>query len=120
MSRIYTTENLSGKNPSWYWDKSGGFHDAKIITVKEINPDYDYADPNPVRNYYEIELTLVNTRLIKFYNSKMIQGEFVAGNWWLCDTLREENNKFILDITVCDSKGNENIVSIKFDYAEVI
>lgn len=120
MSRIYITENLSGKNPLWYWDKSGGFHDAKITAVNIINLDYDYTDPKPVRNYYEIELTLVNTRLIKFYNSNIIQGEFVLGNWWLCDTLREENNKFILDITVCDSKGNENIVSIKFDYAEII
>ena len=34
MSRIYITENLTGKNPAWYWDKTGGFHDAKIISSK--------------------------------------------------------------------------------------
>ena len=36
MSRIYITENLTGKTPEWYWDKKGGFHDAKIISSKEI------------------------------------------------------------------------------------
>lgn len=120
MSRIYTTENLSGKNPSWYWDKSSVFHDAKITAVNKINLNNDYTNPKPVRNCCEIELTLVNTHLLKFYNSNIIQGEFIEGNWWLCDTLREENNKFILDITVCDNKGNENIISIRFDYAEVL
>ena len=120
MSRIYITENLTGKTPEWYWDKTGGFHDAKIISSKEITLDYNYAEPNTVRNYYEVELHLVKNQYIRFYNSKVLQGSFEVGNWWLCDTLREENNKFILDITVCDSKGKEKKVSVKFDYSEVI
>ena len=120
MAKIYITENFSGKNPAWYWDKTGSFHDAKIISSKEINLDYDCTDPNPVRNYHEVELHLVKNQYIRFYNSKVLQGSFEVGNWWLCDTLREENNKFILDITVCDSKEKEKKVSVKFDYAKVL
>ena len=118
--KSYKAENLSGKNPLWYWDKTGEFHDAKIISVNEINLNYDYSDPKPVRNYYEIEIKLVNTQRIRFYNSKIIRGNFKVSSWWLCDTLKEENDKFILYITVCDNKNIESVITIKFDYAEVL
>lgn len=120
MGHIYKTQFVSGNKPKWYWDKSGGFHDAKITNVKEYILDYDNTESNSIRNYYEVELNLVKNHHIRFYNCKIIKGFFEIDNWWLCDTLSEKNNKFFLDIIVCNNEGKEHLVSLKFDYAEVM
>lgn len=64
----YVTQNISGKNPDWYWQKTGGLHDAKILLAEQ---DYNVKSDS-LKNCYKIIIKLVDKQCIKFYNYKIL------------------------------------------------
>lgn len=114
MQKEYITQNISGENPDWYWQKSGGLHDAKIILSEQ---DSDIESTSQY-NCFKIFIELVDKQCIKFYNYKILNDCNLNGKWWLCDTLDFKNGKYIINITVCDSYGKEELFTIRFTDAE--
>lgn len=106
---------------SWYWDK--GLHDADIKDCQEHVLLYNYEEANPIRNYLELTIDSEHAlwdntvKKIKFYNYKIISKLKTAkGIWWLEDSIREENGKYVLTI-----KGhNKEEFIVRFDKAEVV
>lgn len=111
--------------PTWYWTK--GLHDAVIRKISFRTLDYDYRQARPIRNYLIMELdsrnALFDTEIvaIKFYNAKVVAGDTdICGYWWLNDELSCEVKKYTLTIHVAKKKGENILLQISFDSAEVL
>ena len=119
VKRIYITKDVSGREPEWYWGNGYGFHDAKILSVERIEYNYDFKEKNPTRNCLAIRLDLVYEETVSFYNYKILKECDLIGNWWLCDTLSFEKNKYILTVTLEDKADSrkEHTFMVSFDRA---
>lgn len=112
-------------SPTWYWTK--GLHDAVIRKISFRTLNYDYRQARPIRNYLIMELDSRNALFdieivaIKFYNAKVVAGDTdICGYWWLNDELSCEVKKYTLTIHVAKKKGEDALLQISFDSAEVL
>ena len=61
----------------------------------------------------------VSVKEIKLYNAKVMSDAFdYSGYWWVNDSLKIQNEKYVLNIQIANIKKEETIIVI-FDNAEV-
>ena len=128
--RAFSSGDLSGQNPSWYW--TNGLHDALILSVEQKDIPYDYTQRNPIRNCLKIRLdasdALYDTHItcINLFNYKILTDESskggyeeggITGCYWMQDNLSYENGKYILEITALAEDDFRYV--IRFDHAQV-
>ena len=111
------------ETPNWYW--KNGLHDAVIETISLEQLNYDYTQRVPIRNYLSIKLNAqnalfdVSVKEIKLYNAKVMSDAFdYSGYWWVNDSLKIQNEKYVLNIQIANIKKEETIIVI-IDNAEV-
>lgn len=114
--------------PDWYWPS--GLHDAKILSVSELELPIDWKT-KPVRyNCYEIYLDAVGAmfdqtvKKIPLYNYKITTPQVDLSKlgqiWWMGDTLRTlPNGGYVLDIEVTDLDNDRHLFSITLQDAQI-
>ena len=111
QARRFSSGNLSGKNPDWYW--KAGLHDAQILRTEKMEFEYDYRLRNPIRNSLILHLdasqAMFDSRItaIELKNYKILLDESpngghpdtgIGGCYWMQDVLTWENGQYILDL----------------------
>ncbi|MBR4077201.1 MAG: hypothetical protein IKK17_01200 [Oscillospiraceae bacterium] len=120
--------------PDWYWKR--GLHDAKILSVCEMELVPDWKEKHPKRNCLEIlldgknALFETNMKKISLYNYRItdmnmngvkpIILEVFRNVYWLGDSIdRLEDGKFLLEIECIDSRSNLMSLNVKFEIPEI-
>ena len=120
--------------PDWYWKR--GLHDAKILSVCELELVPDWKEKHPKRNCLEIlldgknALFETNIKKISLYNyritdmkmnaAKPITLEAFRNVYWLGDSIdRLEDGKFLLEIECTDSRSNLMSLAVKFEIPQI-
>ena len=120
--------------PDWYWKR--GLHDAKILSVCEMELVPDWKEKHPKRNCLEFlldgknALFETNIKKISLYNYRItdmnmngvkpITLEVFRNVYWLGDSIdRLEDGKFLLEIECTDSRSNLMSLNVKFEIPEI-
>ena len=120
--------------PDWYW--KSGLHDAKILSVCELELVPDWKEKHPKRNCLEILLDGKNAlfetdiKKISLYNYRItdmnmngvkpITLEAFRNVYWLGDSIdRLDDGKFLLEIECTDSRSNLMSLNVKFEIPEI-
>ncbi len=111
----------------WYW--KSGLHDAKILSINELQLTPDYKEKRPKRNCLELYLDCQqalyerNIKKICFYNYKLKTYDVdlmqFDHRWWIHDTIQQlDNGHYLLEIEV-EYKARKQIqFVIEFEFAE--
>lgn len=121
-------EKQYGRFPDWYWKY--GLHDAKILSVAELELPPDWKSKNPRRNCLEICLDCknalfeTNIRKICLYNYKIRRFELnfkdLEEPWWIEDRLtRFPNTGYELEIIIETADGRQEQFIVEFEMAEI-
>lgn len=105
-------------------------HDAKILSVSELEFAPDWKSKHPRRNCLEICLDGDNALYeqdiykIRFYNYKIKTTEVDINEfektWWIGDTLKQlSNNHYLLEINIGTAKGNHKQFVVEFEFPEI-
>ena len=129
--RSFSSGDLSGKNPDWYW--KAGLHDAKLVRAEYLEFEYDYRLKNTVRNALVLHLDAAQAMFdtgittIELHNYKILLDESsiggypddgIAGCYWMQDILTWEDGKYILDIILL---GEDDFhFTVRFENAMVL
>ena len=115
--------------PEWYWTR--GLHDAKILSVSELQLTPNYLEKNPKINCFKIELDCdnamyeYNIKTIRLYNYKIKSNDLdinlLNGGWWLSDEIINKGDQYyFLNIKFDTAKCKTKHLEIAFKQAEVI
>ena len=120
--------------PDWYWKR--GLHDAKILSVCEMELVPDWKEKHPKRNCLSFLLDSENAifdtsmKKISLYNYRIADMKMNAAEpitldefrnvYWLGDSItRLEDGKFLLEIECIDYHSNLMSLNVKFEIPEI-
>lgn len=110
--------------PDWYW--KNGLHDAQIIEKVFLDYNNDLLRDKKKQNCIELRIdsrgSMFDTavKCLRFYNFKEISGHTnIEGCWWVDDSLRKIENKYMLEIILLKNKKTDKYV-IRFESCEVV
>ncbi len=120
-------EEYYSQFPDWYW--KFGLHDAKILSVIELQLPPDYKSQNLKYNCLEICLDAKNAmfehdvKKISLFNYKILTPEIDINKmekpWWIKDFLTQlPNNKYRLEIGIETARGKQKQFIVEFEKAE--
>ncbi len=126
--RAMEIEEYYAQFPDWYWKY--GLHDARILSVSEIQLVPDYKDKNPKWNCLEICLdsrSAIYERDIEkilLYNYKIQTSCFdikaLEKTWWMSDSIEEQKNRQYLSEIEAETADRERIeFTVSYEFAEV-
>lgn len=127
-------EEYLAQFPDWYW--KFGLHDARILSVCELELTPNWKEKHPKRNCLEIlldgkyALGETNIKRISLYNYRIevmkmnatepITLEAFRDVYWLGDRMEQlEDGKYLLEIECIDSHSNLLFLSVKFEIPEI-
>ena len=127
-------EEYYSQFPDWYWKY--GLHDAKILSVYELELASDWKEKPQKRNCLEIQLNSknamyeTNIKKISLYNyhitdiklnaSEPITLEEFRNVYWLGDRIEQlEDGKYLLEIECSDSDNNLMYLNVRFEIPEI-
>ncbi len=130
MSRkkITNTVPKTDNYPDWYWQY--GLHDAKILSVSELQLFPDHKSKEQKYNLFEITLDSSATyeqdvEIIRLYNYKIRTPDVDINStekpWWMDDTVEVlDNGRYLLSIEFETADGDRKYFSIDFESADVV
>ena len=126
--KIKATDEQPNKYPDWYWHY--GLHDAKILSVSEMQLFPDYKSKEQKYNLFEITLDSSATyeqdvKIIRLYNYKIRTPDMDINStekpWWMDDTVEVlDDGRYLLSIEFETADGDRKYFSIEFESADVV
>ncbi len=127
-------EEYYAQFPDWYWKY--GLHDARILSVSELQLVPDYKEAKPKYNCIEIALNSknalceTNIKKISLYNyhivgMKMNSTEPITLDdfrdvFWLGDSIEQlDNDRYLLEIECTDLHSNLVYLNVEFEIPEI-
>ncbi len=127
-------EEYLAQFPDWYW--KFGLHDAKILSVCELELPPDWKEKRPERNCLEIlldgknalgetnikRISLSNYRItdMKMNASEPVTLEAFRDIYWLGDSIEQLNDgRYLLKIECTDSHSNLMYLTVEFEIPEI-
>lgn len=132
--KVYTS-SCPDNPPEWYW--VDGLHDACITCVQTVEFSFDYdsfvkENNKFTRNQMTLQIDAEGAlydngvKEIRLFNYKILTADIsIEGRkkiWWLADRLVDHGEYYTLEIDMqdFDSRPQDFVFKIKFEYAEVI
>ena len=132
--KVYTS-SCPDNPPEWYW--VDGLHDACITCVQTVEFSFDYdsfvkANNKFTRNQMTLQIDAEGAlydnevKEIRLFNYKILTADIsIEGRekiWWLADRFVDHGEYYTLEIDMqdFDSRPQDFVFKIKFEYAEVI
>lgn len=120
--------------PDWYWKY--GLHDAKILSICELELIPDWKEKHPKRNCLEIlldsknalyerniqRISLFNYRItgMKMNATESVTLEAFRDIYWLGDSIEQlDDGRYLLEIECTDLRSNLIYLTVRFDTAEI-
>ena len=120
--------------PDWYWKR--GLHDAKILSVCELEFAPDWKEKRPKRNCLEIQLDSKNAlfeqdiETISLYNYRIkemktdtvtpVTLDAFQKTYWMGDRIEQLSDKrYLLEIACVDLHFNHLSLTIEFEFPAI-
>ena len=127
-------EEYYAQFPDWYWKY--GLHDARILSVSELQLVPDYKEAKPKYNCIEIALNCknalceTNIKKISLYNYRIVGMKMNSTEpitlddfrdvFWLGDSIEQlDNDRYLLEIECTDSHSNLVYLNVEFEIPEI-
>lgn len=127
-------EEYYAQFPDWYWKY--GLHDARILSVSELQLVPDYKEAKPKYNCIEIALNSKNARCetrikkISLYNYRIVGMKMNSTEpitlddfrdvFWLGDSIEQlDNDRYLLEIECTDLHSNLVYLNVEFEIPEI-
>ena len=127
-------EEYYAQFPDWYWKY--GLHDARILSVSELQLVPDYKEAKPKYNCIEIALNSknalreTNIKKISLYNYRIVGMKMNSTEpitlddfhdvFWLGDSIKQlDNDRYLLEIECTDLHSNLVYLTVEFEIPEI-
>ena len=127
-------EEYYAQFPDWYWKY--GLHDARILSVSELQLVPDYKEAKPKYNCIEIALNSknalceTNIKKISLYNYRIVGMKMNSTEpitlddfrdvFWLGDSIEQlDNDRYLLEIECTDLHSNLVYLNVEFEIPEI-
>lgn len=127
-------EEYYSQFPNWYWKY--GLHDAKILSICELELAPNWKEKHPKRNCLEIlldsknalcetdiqRISLYNYRIagMKMNASESVTLEVFRDNYWLGDSIEKlDDGRYLLEVECTDSHSNIMLLTVEFEIPEI-